>query len=103
MACLPENFCFIGLKDADKLRIAEADGEGPVQSFLSTTARELKMWILGGTIVLKGDTDNRVVNTSLLIDAAGKRVARYDKIHLFDVTIPGRNEQYFGKPACHAG
>jgi nitrilase len=94
IACLPENFCFIGLKDADKLRIAEPDGDGPVQSFLSATARELKMWILGGTIVLKGDSDKRVANTSLLIDGEGKRVARYDKIHLFDVTIPGRNEQY---------
>lgn len=94
IACLPENFCFIGLKDADKLAIAEADGNGPVQQFLSDTARRLKMWILGGTIVLRGDTPNRVANSSLLIDEAGKRVARYDKIHLFDVTIPGRNEQY---------
>ncbi len=94
IACLPENFCFIGLKDSDKLRVAERDGDGPVQSFLSTTARALKMWILGGTVVLQGDTDSRVANTSLLIDADGKRVARYDKIHLFDVTIPGRNEQY---------
>jgi deaminated glutathione amidase len=94
IACLPENFCFIGLKDADKLAIAEADGNGPVQQFLSDTARRLKMWILGGTIVLRGDTPTRVANSSLLIDDAGKRVARYDKIHLFDVTIPGRNEQY---------
>jgi len=94
LACLPENFCFIGLKDADKLRVAEADGDGAVQSFLRNTARELGMWILGGTIVLRGDSDSRVANTSLLIDADGKRVARYDKIHLFDVTIPGRNEQY---------
>jgi predicted amidohydrolase len=94
IACLPENFCFIGLKDADKLRVAEPDGDGAVQSFLSTTARDLKMWILGGTVVLRGDSDSRVANTSLLIDADGKRVARYDKIHLFDVTIPGRNEQY---------
>jgi deaminated glutathione amidase len=94
IACLPENFCFIGLKDADKLRVAEPDGDGPVQSFLSATARELDMWILGGTIVLQGDSDSRVTNTSLLIDADGKRVARYDKIHLFDVTIPGRDEQY---------
>jgi deaminated glutathione amidase len=94
IACLPENFCFIGLKDADKLAIAEADGNGPVQQFLSDTARRLKMWILGGTIVLRGDTPARVANSSLLIDDAGKRVARYDKIHLFDVTIPGRNEQY---------
>jgi len=94
IACLPENFCFIGLKDADKLAVAEADGSGVVQQFLSDTARRLKMWILGGTIVLRGDTPSRVANSSLLIDAAGKRVARYDKIHLFDVTIPGRDEQY---------
>ena len=94
IACLPENFSFIGLRDADKLQVAEPDGEGAVQSFLSATARELKMWILGGTIVIRGDTERRVANASLLIDARGKRVARYDKIHLFDVTIPGRDEQY---------
>jgi len=94
IACLPENFSFIGLRDADKLQVAEPDGTGPVQSFLSETARKLKMWILGGTIVIRGDSERRVANTSLLIDDAGKRVARYDKIHLFDVTIPGRDEQY---------
>jgi len=94
IACLPENFAFIGLRDADKLQVAEADGAGAAQSFLSDTARELKMWILGGTIVIRRDIDRRVTNSSLLIDAAGKRVARYDKIHLFDVTIPGRDEQY---------
>jgi nitrilase len=44
--------------------------------------------------VIRGDSDPRVANASLLIDANGKRVARYDKIHLFDVTIPGRDEQY---------
>jgi deaminated glutathione amidase len=94
IACLPENFSFIGLRDADKLQVAEPDGAGPVQVFLSDTSRKLKMWILGGTIVIRGDTERRVANSSLLIDAAGKRVARYDKIHLFDVTIPGRDEQY---------
>jgi len=94
IACLPENFSFIGLRDADKVQVAEVDGEGPVQSFLSKTARDLKMWILGGTIVIRGDGDSRVTNSSLLIDAAGRQVARYDKIHLFDVTIPGRDEQY---------
>ena len=94
VACLPENFSFIGLKDADKLQVAETDGNGPVQAFLSDTARQLKMWILGGTIVIRTNDSSRVANSSLLIDADGKRVARYDKIHLFDVTIPGRNEQY---------
>jgi deaminated glutathione amidase len=94
IACLPENFSFIGLKDADKLQVAEADGTGPVQDFLSKTARELKLWILGGSTPLAGDSGRRVANTSLLYDGTGKRVARYDKIHLFDVTVPGRNERY---------
>jgi nitrilase len=93
IACLPENFSFIGLRDADKLAVAEADGDGPVQRFLSATARELKLWILGGSTVIKGDAEH-VTNSSLLFDADGRRVARYDKIHLFDVAIPGRNEQY---------
>src|SRR5450631_574923 len=94
MACLPENFSFIGLKDADKLQVAEVDGDGIVQAFLSDAARQLSMWILGGTIVIRTADSNRVANASLLVDAAGKRVARYDKIHLFDVTIPGRDERY---------
>ena len=94
VACLPENFSFIGLRDADKLQVAEPDGAGPVQDFLRDTARALKLWILGGTTVIRGDSAARVANASLLIDADGNRAARYDKIHLFDVTIPGRNEQY---------
>jgi nitrilase len=94
IACLPENFSFIGLRDADKLQVAEPDGEGAVQAFLRDTARKLKLWILAGTIVIRGDSERRVANASLLIDADGRRVARYDKIHLFDVTIPGREEQY---------
>lgn len=94
VACLPENFSFLGLKDADKLQVAEDDGDGLVQQFLSDTARKLKMWILGGSIVIRTDHPQRPANASLLIDARGERVARYDKIHLFDVTIPGRNEQY---------
>jgi len=94
IACLPENFSFMGLKDADKLKVAEVDGEGLIQEFLKDAARKLKLWILGGTTVIKGDSPTRVANASLLIDADGKRVARYDKIHLFDVTIPGRDEPY---------
>jgi predicted amidohydrolase len=94
IACLPENFSFIGLKDADKLKIAEADGDGPIQDFLRDMARRLGLWILGGTTVIKGDSAARVANASLLIDADGRRVARYDKIHLFDVSIPGREEKY---------
>ena len=39
LAVLPENFSFMGLKDADKRAVAEADGSGPAQEFLAATAR----------------------------------------------------------------
>jgi deaminated glutathione amidase len=107
IACLPENFAFIGLKDADKLKVAERDGDGPVQAFLSDSARSLGIWILGGTINIRGGADGggdgRVANASLLIDASGRRVARYDKIHLFDVTVPGRNEKYLESSTVQPG
>ena len=94
LAALPENFCFMGLKDADKRAVAEADGHGPVQDFLAATARRLQMWIVGGTIPLAAGADGRVAAASLVYDGNGVRVARYDKIHLFDVDLPGRAESY---------
>jgi deaminated glutathione amidase len=94
LAVLPENFSFLGLKDADKRAAAEADGAGPVQEFLAASARRLKLWIVGGTIPLRSGADGRVAAASLVYDADGARVARYDKIHLFDVDIPGRAETY---------
>jgi deaminated glutathione amidase len=96
LAVLPENFSFLGLRDADKRDIAEVDGSGPVQDFLAATASRLHMWIVAGTTPLRTgtDTDGRVAAASLVYDDAGNRVARYDKIHLFDVDIPGRAERY---------
>lgn len=94
LAALPENFCFLGLKDADKRAVAESEGEGPVQEFLARTARGLSLWIVAGTIPLVASADGRVAAASLVYNCDGARVARYDKIHLFDVDIPGRAESY---------
>lgn len=94
LAALPENFAFMGLADADKRRIAEADGTGPVQDFLAETARRLKMWVVGGTVPLLGAADGRVAAASLVYGSTGERRARYDKIHLFDVELPGGRESY---------
>src|SRR5271156_144850 len=52
LAALPENFSFMGLKDADKRAVAEQDGSGPTQDFLAATARQLRLWIVGGTVPL---------------------------------------------------
>jgi deaminated glutathione amidase len=94
LAALPENFSFMGLKDADKRAVAEADGSGPAQDFLAASARRLRLWIVGGTVPLATGADGRVAAASLVYDSDGRRVARYDKIHLFDVDIPGRSESY---------
>lgn len=94
LAVLPENFAFIGLEDADKLAIGEPAGHGPIQAFLSRTARELSLWIVAGTVPLRLAGAARVAAASLLFDAQGAVVARYDKIHLFDVAVPGRQESY---------
>jgi predicted amidohydrolase len=94
LVALPENFSFMGLKDVDKRAIAEADGSGPVQDFLAATAARLKLWIVGGTVPLRAGADGRVAAASLVYDAEGRRAARYDKIHLFDVDLPGRAESY---------
>ena len=94
LAALPENFSFMGLKDADKRQVAESAGAGPVQDFLAAEARRLRLWIVGGTVPLVSGADGRVAAASLVYDSDGVRVARYDKIHLFDVDIPGRAERY---------
>lgn len=91
---LPENFAFMGKGEADKLRVAEHDGAGPIQSALSAMARAAGVWLLGGTAPVRGAEANRVHAASLLFDPTGERVARYDKIHLFDVDVPGKSESH---------
>jgi len=83
LAALPEYFCLMGMQDSDKLALAEADGDGPIQAMLATAARELGLWITGGTLPIRSASAARVRNTTLVYSPAGVRVARYDKIHLF--------------------
>ncbi len=83
LAVLPEYFCLIGTHDADKLAIQERFGSGPIQQFLADTARELGLWLVGGTLPLSGAAGNKVFNSSLAFDPQGECVVRYDKIHLF--------------------
>ncbi len=92
LAALPENFAFMGLRDADKRAIAENEGRGPIQDFLASTALRLHMTIVAGTVPLRAGADGRVAAASLVYGPDGKQTARYDKIHLFDVDIPARTE-----------
>jgi deaminated glutathione amidase len=95
VAALPENFAIMGRKEAEKLQAAEPMGEGPIQAFLSRSARELGLWIISGTIPIRAESDpERVAAACLVFDDGGRCVARYDKIHLFDVDLPDREERY---------
>lgn len=83
---LPENFAFMGLKETDKLQMAESYGTGPIQDKISQLAKKLGLWVIAGTFPIKG-ISTRVRASSLVYDGQGKVVARYDKIHLFDVRV----------------
>lgn len=86
LAVLPENFALMGIRETDKIQIAELEGHGPIQDKISQLAKRLGLWVVAGTIPLKGQ-GSRVRASSLVYDEKGVQVARYDKIHLFDVRI----------------
>ncbi len=101
LAVLPEYFCFMGRNDRDKLLLAETPGLGTVQDFLSDTARELGLWIVGGTLPMATDDPERAANACLVYGPKGKLTARYDKIHLF--RYDNGRERYDEAAALAAG
>jgi predicted amidohydrolase len=80
---LPEYFCFMGPNDRDKLAIAETAGDGPIQRALSDAAREHGVWVMGGTLPIRGQKADRVLNANCIYAPDGTLAARYDKMHLF--------------------
>ena len=84
---LPENFTLMGQHEQEKLLSKEPYGKGPIQIFLSEQARQHRIWLMGGTIPLKAHAADKVRAACLLYNPQGACVARYDKIHLFDVAV----------------
>lgn len=120
LVVLPENFAFMGKRIQDLIPLAEADGEGPLQAFLAGVAAKYGVWLVGGTVPLVAragghaggagaapgrvaQTPERVRAACLVFDERGRRVARYDKIHLFDVSVPGVEERYEESAAIEPG
>src|SRR5687768_4334909 len=63
---LPEYFAIMGMKDTDKVQARERDGRGPIQDFLSQTARRHKVWIVGGSAPLESNIEGKVRNACLV-------------------------------------
>ncbi|MDT4332880.1 carbon-nitrogen hydrolase family protein [Methylomonas sp. MED-D] len=103
LVALPENFAIMGMHETDKIKVGEQDGSGPIQDFLAATAKKYGIWLIGGTIPVFGEAANKVRATCLVFDEKGERVARYDKVHLFDVNVPDSAEVYRESDSIEAG
>jgi len=95
LVALPENFALMGQTEFDKINNKEQDGSGPIQDFLASSAKKYAVWIIAGTMpIADSDNKDKVLAACLVYNDLGERVARYDKIHLFDVHVPGTEEIY---------
>ena len=101
LVALPEYFPLISGDETDKVRAREKEGEGPLQDFLRETALRHKVWLVGGSIPLEASVPEKVRNSCLVFDDVGRRVARYDKIHLFG--FRRGTEQYDESRTIEAG
>ena len=104
----------LGENDVDPWRL-EGDADGVLQNFLSEQALKHEIIVVGGTIPLLSRPgksehdvdriieDERVRASSLVFDAAGKQIARYDKMHLFDVVVNDKQAKYSESLSYEAG
>ena len=101
LVALPEYFPVMGMKETDKVAVREEEGKGPIQRFLAAQAKKHKIWLVGGSIPLEATLPNKVRNSCLVYDDKGKVVARYDKIHLFNLDLG--NEHYHEEATIEPG
>lgn len=103
LVVLPENFSIMGHEDADQIDVAEVEGSGPIQNFLSEQAKKYKIWLVAGTIPIKSSNDKKVYSACLVYNDQGQFIKRYNKIHLFDVYLETHGETYKESETFEAG
>jgi nitrilase len=101
LVVLPEFFSIMGMKEDDMVAVREQIGSGVMQTFLAEMARKHRIWVVGGSIPVMANAPNKVRNTCLVFDEHGEQVARYDKIHLFNLDLG--NEHYHEANTIEAG
>ncbi len=100
---LPENFALMGRIETEKVDIREHEDDGQIQGFLTQQAIKHDIWIVGGTIPLVSDNPNKAYASCLVFNNEGQRIARYDKLHLFDVLLEESQESYTESATIEAG
>lgn len=95
LVVLPEMFALMGMDQTDKIKHREDEGHGLIQDFLHEQAVRHGVWIIGGTIPISiPGNEEKARAACLVIDEKGQQVARYDKVHLFDVHLRSSQEAY---------
>lgn len=86
----PEATNLVELRRAFRNGKLKAEADDPCVAGLTALAAELRVWLLIGSAIVRSEApgETRAANRSLLIDPEGRTVARYDKIHVFDVDLP---------------
>ena len=86
LIALPENFSFLD-REGNKLQALEDLDTGPSVRMLRDFAASQGVMIVGGSVPLRAAEATRVTNTCLVFNADGSLAARYDKMHLFDISL----------------
>ncbi|BDX08112.1 carbon-nitrogen hydrolase family protein [Planctobacterium marinum] len=103
LVVLPECFAWFGASDKSTLEQAEPFGEGVIQQRLIELAREFNIWLVSGTIPLRGEEPEKFTASSLVIDNHGQVIAHYQKIHMFDVEVADNTRSYKESRYTQAG
>jgi nitrilase len=89
---LPECFDFLGGGRADKMAAAESLPGGPAYGAIQALAKRHGIFIHAGSILEKVEGEDRIRNTTIVFDRSGAEIARYRKIHMFDIIAPDGTE-----------
>ena len=92
---LPECCLFFGSRDVEQLALAQATAESQALiTALSELAAKYQVTLVGGSIPVLTDDHEKYTNSCFVFDPTGQQLARYDKIHLFDVTVNDNEKNY---------
>jgi nitrilase len=104
MVVLPENFAVFGAAAQRAIGVREAAADAPIRNFMARMARQYGIWLVGGTIpICDHPDDSRPYSSCLIFNDDGEQVARYNKIHLFDVDVADGQGRYAESDTFQAG
>lgn len=94
LVVLPENFAYYGSKNLQEIAQQERTSHGPARQFMAELAASQGVWLVGGTVPVADADFKKGFASCFVYDDTGEEVARYNKIHLFDVDVGDTHNHY---------